>query len=316
MDLPTILDVAIGDVFLFAILALLASAAMEAISALFQIRAAQLCRAIEDIISDKALRERFYNTPVVRQLCGATKVGAARKGFSYLPASRFAEGLLWALDEAHGGLAALQAKAAKPGAKLSDIERVALRIHAEAGADAAVVKAELERWFDTVMDRVGGVFKRKTYLWLFLIGVLAAAALNVDLVKVNTQLWVDPATRAAVVKAAVAAAKAPPEVQPCQYEAISGKGQAKPDCIAQWNAIAGQLRPFPLGWEADEIHIGWPIDWRAVLAKLVSFLVVGLSATLGAPFWFDLLQRFVRLRATGPKPGADTTKDAGATRRN
>jgi len=44
-----------------------------------------------------------------------------------------------------------------------------------------------------------------------------------------------------------------------------------------------------------------------LLLKLVGLLLTGLAVTLGAPFWFDLLSMFVRIRGTGKKPTGRTS---------
>jgi hypothetical protein len=40
---------------------------------------------------------------------------------------------------------------------------------------------------------------------------------------------------------------------------------------------------------------------------IIGWLITATAALFGAPFWFDLLQQFIRLRGTGPKPEASTT---------
>ena len=42
-------------------------------------------------------------------------------------------------------------------------------------------------------------------------------------------------------------------------------------------------------------------------------MITALAGMLGAPFWFQLLQRFVNLRGAGAKPAAPTAKAGEAT---
>ena len=42
------------------------------------------------------------------------------------------------------------------------------------------------------------------------------------------------------------------------------------------------------------------------IRDLIGFLITALAITLGAPFWFDLLNRFVNIRAGGNKPSEDS----------
>jgi hypothetical protein len=38
------------------------------------------------------------------------------------------------------------------------------------------------------------------------------------------------------------------------------------------------------------------------LSKLMGLLATGLAVSLGAPFWFDTLKRFLNVRSAGPVP--------------
>jgi len=42
--------------------------------------------------------------------------------------------------------------------------------------------------------------------------------------------------------------------------------------------------------------------------KIGGLLVTAFALSFGAPFWFDLLNRLVNLRAAGKKPAADEDK--------
>jgi hypothetical protein len=42
--------------------------------------------------------------------------------------------------------------------------------------------------------------------------------------------------------------------------------------------------------------------WSAVLAKLLGLLITGIALSLGAPFWFDTLNRFINIRGAGRAP--------------
>jgi len=56
---------------------------------------------------------------------------------------------------------------------------------------------------------------------------------------------------------------------------------------------SAELTPFLWRhWERDDFQQGL---WQALLG----WLIIGVGASLGAPFWFDLLGRFVKLRGSG-----------------
>jgi hypothetical protein len=47
------------------------------------------------------------------------------------------------------------------------------------------------------------------------------------------------------------------------------------------------------------------------LNLFLGFLITALAIALGAPFWFDLLNKFVNLRVSGNKP--ESTKEESAS---
>jgi hypothetical protein len=44
------------------------------------------------------------------------------------------------------------------------------------------------------------------------------------------------------------------------------------------------------------------VDSTNILLKLFGLLITAGATAQGAPFWFDVLKKFVNLRGTGPKP--------------
>ncbi|MGZ4335290.1 MAG: hypothetical protein ACXVRJ_13605, partial [Gaiellaceae bacterium] len=45
-----------------------------------------------------------------------------------------------------------------------------------------------------------------------------------------------------------------------------------------------------------------PNSATGILAKIVGLLLTVAALSLGAPFWYDLLSRFVRVSGSGPRP--------------
>lgn len=88
---------------------------------------------------------------------------------------------------------------------------------------------------------------------------------------------------------------------------------------AQLRESAAQLRDlakigFPLGWQqpAKEgflfLHSG-ELTWASWLAKVLGLFASALAVCLGAPFWFDVIGRLVKLRSSA---GADAEKSKTA----
>jgi hypothetical protein len=83
--------------------------------------------------------------------------------------------------------------------------------------------------------------------------------------------------------------------------------------MADFNKNLEDLRKtgIPMGWDNDmREEFGWSkldpnlLNWRwsVVFPALCGWALTALAASLGAPFWFDLLQRVMNLRANGRAP--------------
>jgi hypothetical protein len=64
------------------------------------------------------------------------------------------------------------------------------------------------------------------------------------------------------------------------------------------------LRPFPIGWPGNAAEL----DFWGWILKFLGCLWTGLALSLGAPFWFDLLQKFMNIRGAGTNPDDEKTK--------
>jgi len=112
--------------------------------------------------------------------------------------------------------------------------------------------------------------------------------LNIDSVRIGSQLWSDKPVRTAV------AAKA----------AAASDSQKAADAVDSVN----QLK-LPLGWGANNA----PDSVGSALRRIPGWLITIAALSLGAPFWFDLLSRVARLRGSGvPKKPRSLSDRAGA----
>ncbi len=214
----------------------------------------------------------------------------------------------------------------------------------EAAGDAQRLRASLERWYDAQMERVSGWYKRESKRILLVLATLVVLVLNVDTVAIARTLWTSPTARRAVADAAAEqiqvavttttmllggpAPVTPPAEQPNALplacpDPNAPDGEAAPtttspsgsdEVVAQALDCATSL-PIPIGWrlaQGDWWNEAWEsfkdaFFWGWLLKLLGWGLTVG-ALTFGAPFWFDLLNRFGSLRAAGvkPKPSTET----------
>jgi hypothetical protein len=306
MTFTAILDVAIGLIFVYLLLGLLATALQEAVAALLQWRGQELRRALVSLLrlpSDDSLFHRVFGHALVHP-------EADRRLPSYVAAENFSVALTDALlngtnaplfSQVENTVAALPAGPAKQALSA---------LITQAAGDYAVFKTEVERWFNNAMDRVSGSYKRRSQIFAIVFGIIVAIGFNVDSINIASTLWLDPQKRELVAQQAQAyvdsgkapasadAAVAPPTLQ-----------QAQEHGTAAIQAI--ELLPLPLGWnylkKPDESW-GHTLSrevfgsFGTFLTKLIGLLATGLAVSLGAPFWFDTLRKFLNIRSAGPRP--------------
>ncbi|MFL5384986.1 MAG: hypothetical protein ACJ8GN_20900 [Longimicrobiaceae bacterium] len=251
---------------------------------------------------------------------------------SYIPSRNFATALMdlaarGPVSRFNSGAAAAEITPQTIRANIQNIEnpaiqRVLLTALDSAQGDLEKVRKELERWFDSSMDRVSGWYKRSTQYILFAIGLGVAIVLNVDTISIASYLYRHPSVRAAVVAQAEAAA----ENQKKDSLSVKDVKQA----VAALDSL-----PLPIGWDGvkfqspiknpDARRVRWWMDW--VFMPLFGWLLTGFAATMGAPFWFDVLNKVMVIRSTvkprekspeegsedrQPKPARDTDSTPAA----
>jgi hypothetical protein len=98
------------------------------------------------------------------------------------------------------------------------------------------------------------------------------------------------------------------DADPTQPTVIRTEGEGN-QVTEQERQLLGQL----IGWQGSLGDNTWK-DW---LERLLGWLLTVLALSMGAPFWFDLLNKFMNVRYTGKSPDETSKKPEkqdGATR--
>lgn len=275
----TVLDLAMGVIFSFLMISLVTSAITEAIASGFAWRANTLLQGVKDLLNDQrfnGLALNVYNHAAVnaRASGAATSQATLTAIPSYIDPKQFASALIDAAQLSPAtSVATLQAQVNTNVAD-DQIKTLLNGIVVRTGGNINRIRDEIANWFETGMDRVTGVYKRKTQLWGFLIGLALALALNVDTVKVAKMLWERP-----IVVREFSALPSPPNPE---------------DAI-----VTAEKLGIPFGWNPDAwaYFVAGP-NW---IYALIGWLMTAVATLFGAPFWFDALQKIVQVRGTGSK---------------
>jgi hypothetical protein len=196
----------------------------------------------------------------------------------------------------------------------------------------------LAGWFKDTMDRVSGWYTRNTHIMLFCIGFCLAVLFNIDAVSISTYLSRDRATAAqlAALGASVSRDRLnsggdsadSKEVMALtrqnlnQVNTLIGLGwedfgrhdsqfvKKLASADTRWtylSAVNRQLyRSHTISDSLFNAHVFYfsvnyilyKLTWKMFLGFLVTAIAIG----LGAPFWFDLLNKFVNVRDAGVLP--------------
>ena len=179
-----------------------------------------------------------------------------------------------------------------------DLRNVLNQLLRDADNELDGFKLNIEKWYNDVMDRASGWYKRYAQKILIWVGILIALVFNADTFSIYQRLASDPQTLQQVVSMAESYVQTQEEtlvrpVDPSFQESLD-ELQSLVD-----NEIQTVRSPLGLGWaEADFSDYG-VYDW---IAKILGYLVTALAISLGAPFWFDLLRKIVNIRSSGSKP--------------
>lgn len=324
----SVIEVAIGLSFIFLLLSLICSAIVELIESVLKNRATDLERGIRELFNQEGggqLAAKFYNHPLISGLyrglykrnddesIGRMDYLKSTNLPSYIPAKNFANAILDLVlhPPATANVARDDGPAASSNASVSTLDapplpasmeavrlaikrnfgstqvgRVMRTLAEEAGTDLNAMRSSVETWFNGAMDRVSGNYKRRTQWIIFFLGLVLAVTLNVNTIDLAKRLSSDSVFRSAI--------------------------------IAQAGTFVGSENPLNTNLQASRekldslgLQLGWPngvdlIDprgpnfnpWQHLLLPLFGWLITAGAISLGAPFWFDFLNKFMVVRAT------------------
>ncbi|MBV9612474.1 MAG: hypothetical protein JO091_08375 [Acidobacteriaceae bacterium] len=285
-----ILDAAIGLILVFLLLSLVCSSAREAIETVFKHRAILLhtgiCEMLGKLEGVDVVHE-FYKQPLVNGLFrGPYDPKKPRQLPSYIPPRTFVMAVVHTVlkitnqTDLKAAIAALPEDAELKGA-LGPLVK-------EAGSDTTQLVRNLEDWYNASMDRVAGWYKRRSQIIIAVIGFGIAAALNVDAIAITRYLNTNQTARSVLIAEA--------------HARTQGSDSDPLTFLARQGGI-------PVGWifEPEPRQSGAdfmrdlrraPANPREWVLKIIGILFTGFAVSLGAPFWFDVLNRFMVIRST------------------
>lgn len=210
-----------------------------------------------------------------------------------------------------------------PAPALAAIQKALRPLLAGVGEDLEKAQRSIEAWYNGAMDRVAGWYKRYAQKLGLVFGIAFVALLNADAVHLTRVLSTDEDVRMAYIAAAEAyiqeAAQDDADTAAPVDSAAAAPGTAPPDSTSPtqaaldgYNEAVDNLESLgvPLGWARANVSAQWPgrvpeaeppslRNWAGWLAlKVLGLLMTGIAVSMGAPFWFDLLNKMMIVRST------------------
>lgn len=285
--------------------------------------------------ADNDVINSFYNNPEIKYLggTGLFRKPSSIKAESFSKA--LIDELSGIPVTAEKISAVLKVSAQTSGCNGSEVPRGALdpesagyilSLWEDAGADMAKFRLLLEKWFNRTMEQASEWYKRKIQLVLLILGFFMAWFFCADTFVIVKKLSNDKGAREQMVSLANAYVQANPAEGDTSFISIKkkldsdlinantilGLGGWLPDRVrvdtddkTRVRTYTPQLDPECLSLTQNKISYGTIAftfgDKLGYLFRLAwhhffGFLVTAIALSLGAPFWFDLLNKFMRLR--------------------
>ncbi len=310
------LQIVTGLVFVMLLLSLLATTLMELIASGLALRGKNLEKALKNMLAsagnDETLYKNFKQNPLFIQL--SQKFFGRKYSPSYMNADSFQSILLHTILGEQNTDKLIQQIEEIPD---ENLRKVLKQFLSDANHELDAFKGKIQKWYDDVMDRASGWYKRYTQKILVFVGLAIALVFNADAIAIYKYLGSNPENLASVLSLAESFVEKNQEMvldtNIIQVDSITYDTavifKQNPDVqIAALdikikevkglinNEIQAVKTPLGLGWSNfDYEQANW-YDW---VLKALGWIVTALAISLGAPFWFDILKKLVNIRGAG-----------------
>lgn len=318
-----ILDLIAGLIFIYFLLALVNNSFIELFSAFLQIRAKLLEKWIRKMLG--AMADEVMDHDLLNGL------SKSKQSTNYMDSKSFAKVLVEkiinpaTIDKAQPiafpdriNLDTSIQNSGLPDGIKKMLRSFVVRTHSQKLLDDKVneishLELQIQQWFDSSMALLTGTYKRKTIWFTFLFASILTFTLNIDSLQLAAYLYSNPEARQKLAAVAYQSAQDSTYIQ--LAEKIKQKATAADDSTQltkdvndflkkvkeqkafMENTVSTVSTSIPIGWQESSQKPGesW---FLYALRKLGGLLITTLAICLGAPFWFDVLNKVANLRSS------------------
>ncbi len=338
-----IVDLVIGMIFIYFLLSIICSSAVEMILTVKQIRAKILEKWLLRIFDKNVTLPDGKTLPLGQAImdhCSVTALAAKGTSPSYIDAKNFTSALLEKItfDPANPKSIATTFDAfitslQNTQSLSTEFQRVLIAyayeakdtyqsVSAKTISELEIFRTKVENWYDSSMDRLTGVLKKNhSRPATIAVAIAASLLLNADSISLARYLYTNPDARARIV---AQASEAMNDSLNKKYNTAIAALHSLNDSSGDKQIIAAYKQnldniantkallaaDLPLGWNGNVFNDarGAFSPWL-ILSKICGLAATVLAMVMGAPFWFDLLNKVANLRGAGPKPLAAPNED-------
>ncbi|MFN7611114.1 MAG: hypothetical protein ACK5QX_09305 [bacterium] len=270
--------------------------------------------------------DQVYRSPFISALGrGPLKSFQLRFAPSYVPPWTLVKGMLDAANGAVGTALGTFEQVKEAVTKLPDRSPIKVTLQdliARADNDLGKLQGLVEEWFKTFENQLTAWYRQKTQYVLVGLSLVLAVAMNLDTLAMVRVLSSDTKTRAALAEQGFKAAQANSSTAILDLAPLKSAQDALANAKAK-DGTAEELRKLQdnIDRELTELDkkagqlvdtlaaTGLPMGWKELnfaalstadqLRKVLGWLLTAFALSLGAPFWFDLLQKLSSIRSVG-----------------
>ena len=169
---------------------------------------------------------------------------------------------------------------------------------------------QIQGWFVGYMERVSGWYKRKVRKNIFFASFAVVLILNLNFITIAKSIYTNSSLRDSLLAKASEAAADPNAIQNIKTTLEKEYNIDKENV----NAILGA--ELPIGWKSFSkkentgltiigLWLSYVRDFFTIHLTWINafgWIIFALALTRGAPFWFDILKKFVNVRNAGISP--------------
>ena len=329
MNLSTIISITISLTLIYLILSIVTAEIQEIIATIFNLRGKNLKESIVKLLGEheddplnksnftitKKLYER-YLTPPLNQSVDSQKKSTE---ISYISSKKFANGLIEIVKEVlnHQKENSHEDRLQKV---VDDLEKSPLPEKLKIDLSYLVQRAkkkftktedelkyleeEIQDWFDESMEHTSEIYKRKSRIISFFLGLILVLIFNADTINIIDRLSKSEILVTAFNNTAMEVIKVNSNIDSCS--AIE-KEENITTCITdiqdRLNLALDDIDNVPIGWNfsAPFKEQFRPFNITNVCNAILGWSISVVAVYMGAPFWFSVLKNLINIKSSQEK---------------